>query len=33
MLETNYEYDYLIQGAQDEHLSRAASYLPDITNQ
>ena len=32
-LETNFEYDYLIQGTQVSHLSQAASYLPDITNQ
>jgi hypothetical protein len=32
-LETVFEYDYLIQGTQVSHLSQAASYLPDITNQ
>ncbi|MBU3556869.1 hypothetical protein ICN18_04425 [Polynucleobacter sp. Ross1-W9] len=32
-LETNFEYDYLIQGTQVSHLSQAAPNLPDITNQ
>jgi hypothetical protein len=32
-LETVFEYDYLIQGTQVSHLSQAASYLPDVTNQ
>ena len=32
-LETVFEYDYLIQGAQVSHLSQAAPYLPDVTNQ
>jgi hypothetical protein len=32
-LETAFEYDYLIQGTQVSHLSQAAPYLPDVTNQ
>jgi hypothetical protein len=32
-LETNFEYDYLIQGTQVSHLSQAAPYLADVTNQ
>ena len=32
-LETNFEYDYLIQWTQFSHLSQAAPYLPDVTNQ
>ena len=32
-LETNFEYDYLIQGTQVSHLSQSLPYLPDVTNQ
>jgi hypothetical protein len=32
-LETNVEYDYLIQGTQVSQLSQAAPYIPDVTNQ
>lgn len=32
-LETNFEYDYLIQGTQVSQLSQAVSYYPNITNQ
>ena len=32
-LETNFEYDYLIQGTQVSRLSQAAPYLADVTNQ
>ena len=32
-LETNFEYDYLIQGTQVSRLSQASPYLPDVTNQ
>lgn len=32
-LETNFEYDYLIQGTQVSSLSQASTYLPDVTNQ
>lgn len=32
-LETNFEYDYLIQGTQVSRLSQAAPYIADVTNQ
>lgn len=32
-LETNFEYDYLIQGTQFSKLSQAVSYYPDVANQ
>ena len=32
-LETNFEYDYLIQGTQVSHLSQASPYYYDVTNQ